>query len=244
MPRLRDVILLSNPWICDRSLKLIYDAWTKRGNKGLDLWSCQNPQNTSQTLVVANIRNATLEIEVEHSIHVLPTTPRIVPVTGKHSLSKTTHNVLPTAPRIVPVTGKHSQSTPAHNIGFCIKPVYYKVISGFQALRQVRALVVGLQPDRRVPADYRAKLLATVPPTPPSRRCQTSELQCESLEPHLELVTLSHLWSSLAYARELLVSSAGPLPIKAQSRKRKTLEKNVREDILSRQPYLLFLQTM
>ncbi|GFO44490.1 hypothetical protein PoB_007099500 [Plakobranchus ocellatus] len=39
--------------------------------------------------------------------------------------------------------------------GFCIRPVHNKVISGFQALRQARAPVAGLETDRRVPADLR-----------------------------------------------------------------------------------------
>ncbi|GFO37745.1 hypothetical protein PoB_006425000 [Plakobranchus ocellatus] len=49
--------------------------------------------------------------------------------------------------------------------GFLIKPVHKKVISGFYALRQARALVAGLDPDRWIPVDLRADSLATVPPT-------------------------------------------------------------------------------
>ncbi|GFN77339.1 hypothetical protein PoB_000384500 [Plakobranchus ocellatus] len=45
--------------------------------------------------------------------------------------------------------------------------VHNKVISGFQALRQVRAPVAGLNTiDRRVPADLRTDSQVTVPPTP------------------------------------------------------------------------------
>ncbi|GFO47714.1 hypothetical protein PoB_007421900 [Plakobranchus ocellatus] len=58
-----------------------------------------------------------------------------------------------------------SQSAPLASIasdGF-----HNKVISGFQAVRQARVPVAGLEPcDRRVPADLRAESLATVPPTP------------------------------------------------------------------------------
>ncbi|GFN98825.1 hypothetical protein PoB_002533100 [Plakobranchus ocellatus] len=53
---------------------------------------------------------------------------------------------------------------------FCVYSVHNKVISGFQVLRQARALMAGLEPatcNRRIPADIRADLLATVPPTPP-----------------------------------------------------------------------------
>ncbi|GFO48847.1 hypothetical protein PoB_007535200 [Plakobranchus ocellatus] len=46
-------------------------------------------------------------------------------------------------------------------------PVYNMVISGFHAARQARAPVTGLEPATEVvPADVRADLLSTMPPTP------------------------------------------------------------------------------
>ncbi|GFO21388.1 hypothetical protein PoB_004789300 [Plakobranchus ocellatus] len=49
------------------------------------------------------------------------------------------------------------------------EPVHNKMISGFQALRQAKMPVAGLEPARRIPTDIRADSLATVPPTPPDR---------------------------------------------------------------------------
>ncbi|GFN91639.1 variable lymphocyte receptor [Plakobranchus ocellatus] len=55
-----------NPLICDRVLKLIYDALMARVNKrymeyDLSSWSCENPQNPSHMIKVADLSDDKLE---------------------------------------------------------------------------------------------------------------------------------------------------------------------------------------
>ncbi|GFN95782.1 hypothetical protein PoB_002228800 [Plakobranchus ocellatus] len=52
-----------------------------------------------------------------------------------------------------------------HFFGFYIQPVHNKVISGFQALRQARAPMAGLEPAIEGSLQS-SDSLATVPPTP------------------------------------------------------------------------------
>ncbi|GFO00898.1 leucine-rich repeat-containing protein 4b [Plakobranchus ocellatus] len=61
LPYLHTLILEPNPWICDRSLKLVYETLTVP-NINLSSWSCKNPLDLTQTIKVADLNNDTLQM--------------------------------------------------------------------------------------------------------------------------------------------------------------------------------------
>ncbi|GFN91659.1 reticulon-4 receptor [Plakobranchus ocellatus] len=64
LPKTSYLRLAENPWICDLSLKLVYDAWMVRRNRKTDLsgWSCQIPRKPNQRKKVSDLSNETLEM--------------------------------------------------------------------------------------------------------------------------------------------------------------------------------------
>ncbi|GFO30335.1 leucine-rich repeat-containing protein 4c [Plakobranchus ocellatus] len=64
LPKVSRLHLDLNPWICDKNLRMVYDAWMMQQNRDTDLfsWFCKNPQNLNETLRLVDLSNFTLEI--------------------------------------------------------------------------------------------------------------------------------------------------------------------------------------
>ncbi|GFO46230.1 variable lymphocyte receptor a [Plakobranchus ocellatus] len=64
MPGLRLLVLDTNPWICDRNLKLVYDTWIDRQHRDTDLssWSCKNSRHPNEISRVGDLSNEMLDM--------------------------------------------------------------------------------------------------------------------------------------------------------------------------------------